>query len=381
MREVEQDNEKLPVNRKRTIVRTSIIGITANVFLAAFKAAVGILSNSIAITLDAVNNISDAASSVITIIGARLAGKAPDRKHPFGHGRAEYLAAMVISVIVLYAGITALVESVKKIINPVTPDYSYASLIVVGVAVIVKIVLGIFVKKTGERVNSASLENSGQDAKLDAVISASTLIAAIVFIKTGLSLEAWLGVAISLVIIKAGFDMLRTGISSILGERADASLAAAIKKTVCSFDNVFGAYDLVLNDYGPDTFLGSVHIETPNTLSTNKLDVLIREITEKVYAQHNVILTAVGIYSVDMSDEKTVEARKEIEEIALGFEYVLQLHGFFINDNLKKIRFDIVISFDAPDRNEVFENVCNAVREKYPEYDVQAVLDADFSES
>ncbi|MBQ1791104.1 MAG: cation transporter, partial [Oscillospiraceae bacterium] len=169
-------------SREKTIIRTSIIGIVANVFLAAFKAAVGLMSHSIAIVLDAVNNISDAGSSLITIIGTKLAGMEPDKKHPFGYGRIEYLSAMIISVIVLYAGITSFVESVKKILHPETPDYTPVSLIIVAVAVVVKILLGRYVKRVGERVNSDSLINSGKDAMLDAVISASTLAAAVIFL-------------------------------------------------------------------------------------------------------------------------------------------------------------------------------------------------------
>ena len=211
-----------PGNRNRIIVRTSIIGILANVFLAAFKAVVGLTSNSIAIVMDAVNNISDAARSVITIIGTKLAGKEPDRKHPFGYGRIEYLSAMIISLLVLYAGVTAFVESVRKIIRPDTPDYSTAALVIVAVAVVVKIILGRYVKHTGEKVHSDSLINSGEDATLDSVISASTLVAAAIWLIFHVSLEAWLGAIISLVIIKSGIGMLRDALSQILGQRADA---------------------------------------------------------------------------------------------------------------------------------------------------------------
>ena len=140
------------MNRQKVIVRTGIIGVLANVFLAGFKAAVGLLSGSIAVILDAVNNLTDALSSVITIVSAKLAGKKPDKKHPYGHGRIEYISAVTISVIVLYAGITSLVESIKKIIEPQTPDYNTLGLIIIAVAVVVKIVLGIYVRATGQKV-------------------------------------------------------------------------------------------------------------------------------------------------------------------------------------------------------------------------------------
>ena len=283
------------VSRDKKIIKTSIIGIVANVFLAAFKAFIGLISHSVAITMDAVNNISDAASSVITIVGTKLAGKEADKKHPFGYGRIEYLSAMIISVLVLYAGFTAFVESIKKIITPDTPDYSAVSLIIVAVAVVVKIVLGRYVKSVGKKVNSDSLINSGEDATLDSVISASTLVAAGIYLIFHISLEAYLGAIIALVIIKSGIDMLRETLSKILGERADADLAKAIKRTVVDYPEINGAYDLVLHNYGPDTYQGSVHIEVPDTLSADELDQLIRKVTEDVFAKHSVILTAVGV--------------------------------------------------------------------------------------
>ncbi|WP_373602482.1 cation diffusion facilitator family transporter [Parafannyhessea umbonata] len=176
-----------------TIVRTSVLGIGANVLLAAFKAVVGMLTHSIAVTMDAVNNPSDAMSSVITIVGTKLAGKAPDRNHPLGYGRVEYLSATVISIIVLYAGVSSLIESVKGIVSPQTPSYTPTSLVIIAAAVVVKLVLGRHVKATGERVGSDSLVASGADALFDAVLSASTLAAAAaaVFITTGFAIEAW----------------------------------------------------------------------------------------------------------------------------------------------------------------------------------------------
>lgn len=369
------------LSRDKIIVRTSITGIVANVLLAAFKAVVGAIAGSIAIVLDAVNNISDAASSLITIIGTKLAAKEPDRKHPFGYGRVEYLSAMIISVIVLYAGITSLIESVKKIIEPETPDYSAVTLIIVAAAVLVKIFLGRYVKKTGERVNSDSLINSGKDAVLDSVISASTLVAAVIFLLTGLSLEAWLGAVISIIIIKSGIEMLRETLSEILGERADAELAREIKKTVVSFPEVSGAYDLVLNNYGPDNYNGSIHIEVPDTLSASELDELIRSITMKVYLEQNVILTAIGVYSLNTKDEKAVEMRNAISSLVLSKEHVLQMHGFYVNEEKKTIRFDVIVSFDAKDRRAVYEEICSEVAALYPDYSLEIVLDTDFSES
>ena len=375
------DTTEAAVNpREKTIVRTSVIGIAANVLLAAFKAATGMMSNSIAIVLDAVNNVSDAGSSLITIIGTKLAGREPDKKHPFGYGRIEYLSAMIISVIVLYAGITSFVESVKQIVHPETPDYSAVSLVIVAVAVVVKIVLGNFVKGVGKKVNSDSLVNSGEDARLDAVISASTLAAAGIFLIFHISLEAWLGAVISLVIIKSGIEMLRDTISQILGERNDAELAKKIRQTVIGFPDVQGAYDLVLNNYGPDTWNGSIHIEVPDTYSADRLDQLIREITMKVHAEHHVILTAIGVYSVNTSNRDVIEARRKVQEIVLAHEHVTQMHGFYLIEEQKAMRFDIVVSFDAKDRRAVYRQAVEDVQKAFPDYTLQAALDTDFAE-
>ena len=370
----------MEASRVKTIVKTSVVGIVANVFLAGFKAVIGLMTHSIAIVLDAVNNVSDAGSSLITIVGTKLAGREPDKKHPFGYGRIEYLSAMIISVIVLYAGITSLVESVKQIIHPETPDYSAVSLIIVAVAVVVKILLGRYVKGVGVKVNSDSLINSGEDATLDSIISASTLLAAGIFLIFHISLEAWLGAIISVVIIKSGIEMLRDTISRILGERNDAELAKAIHDTVMSFPDVQGAYDLVLNNYGPDTWNGSIHIEVPDTYSADRLDQLIREITMKVLREHRVILTAIGVYSVNTTDEVVIQAKRQVEAIVLAHEHVRQMHGFYLLKDQKTMRFDIVVSFDAKDRRAVYMEVVADVQKAFPDYALQVAMDTDFSE-
>lgn len=370
----------MELSRSQTIIRTSIIGIAANVSLAGFKAVIGLVTGSIAIVLDAVNNISDAGSSLITIIGTKLAGRAPDKKHPFGYGRIEYLSAMIISVIVLYAGITSFMESVKQILHPQTPDYSPISLVIVAAAVVVKILLGRYVKSVGVRVNSDSLINSGEDASLDAVISASTLAAAGIFLAFHVSLEAWLGAVISIVIIKSGIDMLKDTISQILGEKNDPELAKSIKQTVTSFPDVQGAYDLVLNNYGPDTWNGSIHIEVPDTYSADRLDQLIRNIQMAVYSKNHVILTAIGVYSVNTMDEEVIRARKKVQEIAFSHANVIQMHGFYLVKEEKNMRFDLVISFDEKDRRTLFAEVVSEVQKAFPDYTLQAAMDTDFAE-
>ena len=367
------------MNRDSIIVRTSIIGIIANVFLASFKVAIGLLSHSIAIILDAVNNLSDALSSVITIVGTKLAGRAPDKKHPLGYGRIEYLTAMVISLIVLYAGITSLVESVKKIIEPDTPEYKTVSLVIIAAAVIVKIVLGRYVKSVGEKVNSGSLIASGTDATMDAIISASTLVAAFIYLKTDIKLEAYLGAIISLVILKAGLDMLRETLSQIIGERIDADLSKEIKHIIKEFPDVHGTYDLILHNYGPDTLMGSVHIEIPDTYTAPEIDGLTRAIQQKVYEDTGVILTAVSVYSMNTKDDFAIETRNKIDELVLSYPDAIQTHGFYMDEVRKLISFDIVLNFKS-DKDRIYNEILKKVEEMNPGYKVAITLDSDISD-
>ncbi len=367
-------------NRDEIIIHTSIIGIVANVFLAAFKAGVGILSNSIAVVLDAVNNLSDALSSVITIVGTKLAGKQPDKKHPMGYGRIEYLSATIISLIVLYAGVSSFIESVKKIIHPEAADYSVTSLVIIAVGVVVKVILGRYVKGVGEKVNSDSLIASGADATLDSVISASTFVAALIYMYSGISLEAWLGAAISIIIIKSGFEMLRDTISQILGERVDASFSKAIKMTVASFPEVKGAYDLVLHAYGPDTYVGSVHIEIPDTMTAGEIDKLMRDIQHKVYKEHMVIMEGISIYSINTKDDKTQEMLQTCRNIVMSQDHVLQMHGFYVDMERKTINFDVIIDFLARNREEIFGEIQDQIQDVYPDYKLDLTMDADITD-
>ncbi len=365
--------------REKTIVRTSIIGIITNILLAAFKAVVGLLAHSIAVTLDAVNNLSDALSSVITIIGAKLANKAPDKEHPLGHGRIEYLSSMVVSAIVLYAGVTALIESVKKIFHPQLPEYSLFSLIVIAVAVIVKIVLSRYVKTQGHKVNSGALIASGSDAFFDAILSASVLACAIIYVLFGISLEAYMGVIISLVIMKAGVEMIQETLHDILGKRADAQLSQQIKQILSQEPEIRGVYDLLINNYGPNKNYASLHVELPDTMCVEEVDRLTRRIEEKVYQQTGVILTGVGVYSYNTKGGEAAQIRNHIQQIVLAHDWALQLHGFYADVEKKKIRFDVVLSFDIA-KEQALEILLKEAQKEYPAYQVQITLDVDLAD-
>ena len=374
------ENKAVPEqNRDKVIIRTSIIGILTNVLLAAFKAAIGIISNSIAVTLDAVNNLSDALSSIITIIGTKLAGKLPDRKHPLGYGRIEYLSAMIVSGIVLYAGITSAVESVKKIIHPEKPDYSIVSLVIIAVAVLVKIVLGRYVKAKGEQVNSGSLVASGSDAMFDAILSASVLVSAIIYKLSGLSLEAYVGVVIAGFIIKAGIEMMIETLNELLGSRADQEKTERIKQLLTEDPEVRGAYDLIIYNYGPDKDLASVHLELPDTMTAREIDKLTRRLESKVYKETGVILAAVGLYSYNTGNDKAAEIQKDVQDRVMAHDWAVQVHGFYVDVEAKEMTFDVVLSFDIKPR-EGLQIIYKEISEAYPDYRIHIAPDVDVSD-
>lgn len=366
-------------DRSRIIVRTSMIGIAANILLAGFKAAVGVISGSIAVVLDAVNNLSDALSSVITIVGTKLAEKLPDKKHPLGYGRIEFLSAMIVSAIVLYAGITSLTESVKKIIHPEAADYSTAALIIIAAAVVVKYLLGRYVKAAGERVNSGSLIASGADAMNDSVISLSVFISAVIYLLFHLSLEAYVGVVIAVMIIRSGLEMLTDTLDEILGRRISGELSRQIKQTVSEDREVQGAYDLILHSYGPDRYVGSVHVEVRDSMKAPEIDRMIRRITKNVYLKHKVIIEGITIYSQNSDDPEAVRMKEKITDYVMSQEGLLQMHGFYADTAEKSIIFDIIIDFDH-DRDAIYQRIKEQIQQMYPGYTVIISLDANISD-
>ena len=365
--------------REKTIVRTSVIGIVTNLLLVGFKAFVGLMSNSIAIILDAVNNLSDALSSVVTIIGAKLGAKQPDKKHPLGYGRIEYLSSMIVAALVLYAGITSLGESIKNIFHPAAADYGPVTLVIISVAIVVKLLLGLYVKKQGKKVNSGALAASGSDAMFDAILSASVLASAIVYLVWGVSLEAYVGVIIAGFIIKAGIEMMIETLNDIIGKREDAEITKELKQIICEEEAVLGAYDVTLFNYGPNKNYGSVHVELPDTLTVDEVDRITRRIQTNVFHKTGVILTGIGVYSYNTSNDEAAQMRNRIQQTVLSHEWALQMHGFYADTEQKTLRFDVVMSFDV-DRKEALETLYQEIRGLYPDYEILIVPDVDIAD-
>lgn len=362
--------------RSRQIIRTSILGIVANVLLAAFKAAVGLVAGSIAIVMDAVNNLTDALSSVITIIGTKLSERPPDRQHPFGHGRIEYFSAMAIALIVLAAGVASLIESVKKIIHPVEPEYTSATLTVVVIAIVVKLLLGRYVKRQGDRLKSDALRASGADALSDAAVTLATLVSAILLLLCHVNLDGIFGTLISLVIIKTGVEMLGAPVSQLLGKSASRDLVAAIRQRVIQQFGVQGVYDIILNYYGPNTIIGSMNVSVPDTMTAREIHGLSRAIATDLMKTYGMV-TNVGVYATCTGALGQFQTR--VMRAALACPHVVQAHAFYVYEEDNVITLDIVPDDEITDDDAFAADISAALRQQFPAYTFQIIIDHNYT--
>ena len=367
--------------RESVVIKASIISIITNIALVIMKAIVGFMANSIAIITDAINNTTDALSSIITIIGAKYANKTADKEHPYGHGRAEYISSLIVSTIVLYAGATALIESIKKILHPETVDYSIVTILILLIGIVVKFILGIYVQRKGKQMNSGALKASGIDAFNDGLLSVSVLAAVVIYLIFHVNIEAYIGILVSLYIIKTGIELIKESVDSVLGKRPNQNLIKKIKQEIMKEKNVIGVYDLILNDYGPDRYSGSAHLELPSDLSVADIDQLSRRITENILKKHGVLIHTIGIYSVNKKDPEIRKIHDEIKKIVFSHPNVIEMHGFSLDKKKHLITFDIVIDFNEKNRDKIYQNIINEVRRTYPKYKVDVVLDIDTSVS
>ena len=367
------------MDRTKQIIRTSLIGIAANVLLAGFKALVGLLAHSVAIVLDAVNNLSDALSSVITIVGTKLSVRPPDKEHPFGHGRVEYLTAIVIAIIVLTTGITSLVEAIKKIIHPTVPEYTTVTLIVIIVAILTKLVLGWYVRNQGKKLASDALIASGADALFDAVITLATLISAGIMLIWNVSLDGYIGALISIVIIKAGIEMLAPPINQLLGTQASPELVHQIKSEVSGIQGVQGVFDIILHSYGPNLSIGSLHIGVPDTMTAHQIHGLTRSISELMYVRHGIIMT-VGIYSNATGDSKLAQLQRTVIQTLTSQEHVTQVHGFYCYDSGNRISVDVVPDYSVTDDAAFTQKLLDSLKQVLPDLEASILLDHNYND-
>ncbi len=367
------------MNREKIILQTSIVGITANVALVIVKMIIGLMAHSIAIVLDAVNNLTDALSSIVTIVMTKLSGKPADKKHPFGYGRMEYFGTAIISFMILYAGIKALTSSVDRILHPVATDYTTVTIVIVVIGIIAKFIIGAYFKKQGKKAESDSLIASGTDATMDAVVSCGTLASILVTMFSGYVIDGWVGAIISLFIIKAGIELLGDTVSTILGKKVDGELAGAIKKAVKQHEGVMGAYDLVLHNYGPMQHVGTVNIEIDESMTAKEIFHLTKEINRDIMEQFGIYVT-VSIYAVNTGRSAYKDLERDVRNFMKKQEYVLGIHAFYVDEERKIIQFDTVVDFDAKDAAAEKRKYTAALEEEFPEWKFEMRTDRAFHE-
>ena len=365
--------------RERSIIRTSFIGILGNLLLVAAKAIIGVLAHSASIISDAINNLSDALSSLITIVGTKLSGKKPDKKHPFGYGRIEYLTATVVAALILFAGGTAIYESIVSLVNGDRPQYDWIAFMIIGIGIGVKLLLGLFFRFQGKKLTSGALKNSGTDALFDALLSAATLVAALVSHFTGVFLEGYAGILIGLFIIRSGILAMRDAISPLLGDRIDDVFAREFKAEVCSHPGVKGAYDFIVNSYGEGRSIGSIHIEVDDNMSAKEIFALEREIQAYAMEKYHIFLT-VGIYASNDSDPVAAEIKSKLLGLVHENKEILQCHGFYFDEERELVSFDLIIDFKARQSQQaIAASIKGKLEEQYPKLRFYVNLDQDFS--
>ena len=337
------------MDRSSQIIRTSWIGIAANVLLAGFKATVGILANSVAIIMDAVNNLSDALSSVITIVGTKLSQRPADRKHPFGFGRIEYFSAIIIAIMVIV------------------------------VAIVVKLILGQYVKRKGEQLKSDALIASGSDALFDAVITLATLVSAGIMLLWNVSLDGILGALISVVIIKAGIEMLASPINELLGTSISAELTHQIHKEVSEFEGVHGVFDLILHNYGPDVKIGSLHINVNDTMSAHDIHGLTRKISMQMFERHGIIMT-VGVYAIATGENKRTELQTKVMQTLAAHKDIVQVHGFYYSEKDNMLSVDVIPDISVHDDAALISQLTTEIQPLVPDMQVLIVVDHNYTE-
>ena len=367
-----------PAKRSRYsyIIRYSIVGILANVLLAALKAIAGFISGSIAVVLDGLNSLTDAFASIATIIGEKIANMPPSRKHPYGFGRVEYLTSIIIAAFIIAAGIISIRESVMKIIEPSPPDYGTLTIAVLVVATVAKVRIGLAFVKKGRSINSQPLTASGVDAEYDAILTFGTLVSAIICLIWGIDLDGWVGLVISIFVVKAGVDILREAMASIIGERPSQERSNAVRALIANHEGVMGVYDLVLDSFGPERLIGSCHIEVRDDMTASEIHELTRHISEDLYIEQNVMLT-IGIYASNSTGEFAAMHGK-LNELVGHHPEILQVHGFYVDEDDGVIDFDLVVDFDA-DAEEIRQHIIGEMKELYPEYEYNVIIDLEYS--
>lgn len=330
--------------RNAYVYMGSIVGIICNLVLSAVKITVGLLSGSVSIMADGFNNLSDMASSVITMIGMKMANRPADKEHPFGHGRMEYLSALVVAFMVMLVGVQFIKSSFNRIMNPVLIKFELIPFILLFLSLIMKFWLSRFNKYVGERINSSALKAASVDALGDVFTSSCVIISFVAAKFTTLPIDGYVGLVVSIAILYAGYSLVKDTISPLLGEAPDEELVNLIKEGVLSYDNIIGVHDLIIHNYGVGKCMASIHAEIPSNIDLITIHEIIDSAEREISDKLNIYLV-IHMDPMCIHDEKINEVKGNIENILLNFECIKSMHDFRITEGENKINiiFDIEV--------------------------------------
>lgn len=366
-----------PDSRDGIITATSGLGIAVNLLIAALKVVVGTLASSIAIVSEGVNNASDALTSVLTLVGTKLAGKHPDEDHPFGYGRIEYLTSLIISVLILITGFEMLTSSVKLVFHPEELSISTLSLVVVAVSAVIKFFLGIYTMKMGKKASSGALEAVGIDCRNDSFFSVVTILSALVFLLFHLNVDAYVGIFTSLIILKAGLEVLKDTVSDLLGRPGEKELASKLYKEIRSTEGILNAADMMLHNYGPDAYSGSVNIEVDHSKSVGEVYEFLHDLQLRIMHEHHVTMVF-GIYAVDNDHDYIKALRKTIGQYVKNTDHVKSFHAVYLDPNSNKLYCDLIVDYALRDWDALRADFTAYMAEHCPEKELVLTLETEF---
>ena len=367
-----KDHENVEKMSVRTAygVLASVVGIFCNVILFVAKFLIGSMSHSVSIIADGFNNLSDAGSSIISFAGIRMASKPADEEHPFGHGRMEYVTALVVAFLVIDIGLSFLKDSIGKIRNPEDIQFHVISIVVLLLSIGVKLWLGFFNKKLGKKINSQVMMASAADAMGDVLATTATIVSILVFHFLNLNIDSFVGIGVSLVVMKAGVGIAKDTLEPLLGEAVPKELCDRITEFVESYDGVCGTHDLIVHNYGPGRSMASIHAEVPNDVDIELSHEIIDRIEKEAVRDLNIFLL-IHMDPIEINNEQLQAAKKKVEHVVKGIDEVLSIHDFRMVDGKHQINliFDLVVpvSYDKEKRKEV----CQIIRRKMHELDLR----------
>ncbi|EJP6472166.1 cation transporter [Clostridium botulinum] len=361
----------------------SIVGILCNIILFITKLSIGLISNSIAVIADAFNNLSDAASSIITFLGFKLASKPADKEHPFGHGRIEYLSGFIVSFMVLLVGVEFIKSSFNKIIHPTLVKFQLIPFVILILSILVKLWLSIFNKFIGNKIDSNALKATSFDALSDVIASFFVALSLIISKWISIPLDGYFGIVISLFILYSGISLIKETLNPILGEAPDSKLVNEIIDNIMRNDLIMGVHDLIIHNYGPRRYMASIHAEVPSNESIVKIHEVIDKAENEISKKLDLLLV-IHMDPINVDNKEIAYTRKEVVKILEEFSIIKSMHDFRMvgEDEYKNLIFDIVIdhSFKLTSEleNQLKKDIDNCIKKLHPKYNTVITIDRDF---